>query len=242
MGMSYPYRQSSLSEREEFYKKEFSIKKVKRFFKKNKIGIPQICAIDAGTETGIIIDKKLKNTMLYFPFSELKQKIREYVPEDVYYDRNKYKNPKKELKKLNFNSWISQKLVFDIDSDNSECNHPKSQPICNKCLKRAYSSAIKMKEELKKYFKNVLIIYSGRGFHLHILDKKAYKLSIKERENINKKFSKFPIDPWVSKGYIRLIRMPYSLNSLVSRIVIPLNKDYNINKKDIIPLFLKNKD
>jgi len=240
--MNVPFRPSTLSEREEFYEKEFSITKIKAFFRKNKMKIPQICALDAGTETGIIIDKKLKNTMLYFPFNELKEKIKKYTPEDVYYDRNIYSNPKNVLKSLNFNSWLSQELVFDIDSDNIKCNHSKNQPLCKKCLIKSYKGAVKMKKQLKKYFDNILLLYSGRGFHIHILDKKAYNLTKNEREKLNKTFSKFPIDPWVSRGYIRLIRMPYSLNSLVSRKVIPLYNKYQINEKDTIPNFLKIKN
>jgi DNA primase catalytic subunit len=237
--MAIPFRPSSLSERSIFYDREFSITKVKNYFKKNKIKLPQICALDAGTETGIIINKKLKNMMLYLPFSELKEKIKKYIPEDVYYDRNTYLNPKKVLKNLNFNSWISQELVFDIDSDNIKCTHKRNQPLCKECLKKAYKSAIRMKKQLKGYFKRIVIVYSGRGFHIHILDKKSYNLSIKEREKLNRMVSKFPIDPWVSKGYIRLIRMPYSLNSLISRKVIPLNKKDKLNDKDTIPNFLK---
>jgi len=240
--MTFPFRPSTLEERKRFYKQEFSIKNVKNFFKRNKIKIPQICALDAGTETGIILDKKLKNTMLYLPFSELKQKIEKYIPEDVYYDRNTYSNPGNVIKRLNFDNWLSQELVFDIDSDNIKCTHPKNQPLCKKCLKKAYKSTIGMKEKLKDYFQKMIIIYSGRGFHIHILDKKADNLTTKERERLNKIFSKFPIDPWVSRGYIRLIRMPYSLNSLVSRKVIPLYKKDKLNEKDIIPNFLKIKD
>lgn len=237
--MIAPFRPSTLSERKEFYEREFSIIKVKSFFRKNGIKTPQICALDAGTETGIIIDKKLKNTILYFPFTELKEKTKKYIPEDVYYDRNAYSNPKEVLKSLNFNNWLSQELVFDVDSDNIKCNHPKNQPLCNKCLKKVYGSAVGMKKQLENYFKKIILVYSGRGFHIHILDKKAYNLTTKEREKLNKIFSKFPIDPWVSRGYIRLIRMPYSLNSLVSRKVIPLDKKNELSKKDTFPKFLK---
>ena len=76
-----------------------------------------------------------------------------------------------------------------------------------------------------------------------MFDKKAYKLSIKERGILNNRFKRYYIDPWVSHGRIRLIRLPYSLNSLVSRIVIPLKikeiKRFNpVSNKKIIPKFL----
>ncbi len=56
--------------------------------------------------------------------------------------------------------------------------------------------------------------------------------------SVNKKFSNFPIDDWVSSGNKSLIRLPYSLNSLVSRIVTPINKVFTI--KTGIPKFLSN--
>jgi DNA primase catalytic subunit len=34
----------------------------------------------------------------------------------------------------------------------------------------------------------------------------------------------FGIDEWVTAGEMRLIRLPYSLHGLVSRIVLPLKK------------------
>ncbi len=234
------FRISTLSERKEFYKNEFSIKKVKNWFKARKLSIPQLCALDPGSETGIIIKKSLKGNILYFPFNELSKKINEYFPEDLYYDRNQYKNYKKVLKTMNFKGIISQELVFDIDSDNIKCNHPKNQYVCKRCLKESYKWTLKLEELLKKLnFKKIELAYSGRGFHIHVLDKSTFYLSKKERDKLNKKFSRFPIDPWVSRGNIRLIRMPYSLNSLVSRIATPIKIKKRFNTKIGIPRFLK---
>ena len=66
----------------------------------------------------------------------------------------------------------------------------------------------------------------------------AYKMSIEERKKLNKHFKKFPIDEWVSGGYIRLIRMPYSLNSLVSRRAIEV-KEQKLKLSKSIPKFLR---
>ena len=73
------YRPSTISEREEFYTKEFSMKKVKAWFKKNHLPTPQICALDAGTDTGIILEKKHKGNMLYFKFKDIKKKIKNII-------------------------------------------------------------------------------------------------------------------------------------------------------------------
>ena len=58
-----------------------------------------------------------------------------------------------------------------------------------------------------------------------------FRATVKEREEINKELKNFPIDPWVSRGYIRLIRLPYSLNALISRIVTPLRTKKVLQKK-----------
>ncbi|MEM3113212.1 MAG: DNA primase small subunit domain-containing protein [Candidatus Pacearchaeota archaeon] len=231
----YSFRSSTLAEREEFYSQEFSISKIKKFFRKNKIPYPQLCAVDAGSETGVILDKEHKGKMFYFKFSELNKKIKHYLPEDVYYDRNRYKDPDKILKTLNFRERISEELVFDLDIDNLSKG---KNNLNEKNLKFLFSQAVKMKKELYKIgFKKILIIYSGRGFHVHILDKNACLLNSMERDKLNKRFSRYPIDPWVSRGFIHLIRMPYTLNSLVSRIVIPVKND-RINFNESIPRFL----
>ena len=240
MKKSYDFRAASLYERREFYEKEFSVKKVKKWFKDNRMRLPQICAVDAGSETRIIIDKKLAGEMLYFKFSELKKKIKKYSPEDVYYDRNFYEDAEKKLKKLKLGEWAKQELVFDIDADNIKCDHGKGKQICKKCLKKAYNWTLKMKKVLEEKFRFVKtrIVYSGRGFHIHVLDKRAFLLSKEERQGLVKKLNKFPIDPWVSRGYIELIRLPYSLNGLVSRKVIPLSITNKFNEKRTIPKFL----
>ncbi len=238
MGNKREFRSATLAERGEFYEKEFDINKIKKWFYSNGLRLPQLCAIDAGTETGIIIDKKLKGQMLYFLFKELKQKIRQYIPEDVYYDRNVYKNPEKILGSFKFNNYIEQELVFDIDSDNIKCRCLKGESLCDSCIEEAFRWAGKMKKELEKNFSKARIVYSGRGFHVHVLDRKAALLSTSARDKLNKGFANYPIDPWVSRGYIRLIRMPYSLNGLVSRKVMPIGNNLRFNKKKSYPKFL----
>ena len=246
---------SSLKERKEFYEKEFNIKKVESWLKKLPYK-PQFFVIDPGTETKIIKDKsKIKKLIFFKPYltlKELKKKLIKYMPEDVYYDRNIYKNPYKCLKNFNFqnaplsNNYVGQELVFDVDPENiicPSCGKKKFPKFCKICTKLSIENGFKIYNELKKQFKNVKLVFSGGGCHVHVLDKKAYKLSLRERSKLNKQFKKYAIDPWVSYGKVRLIRMPYSLNSLSSRIVTPLKikeiKNFSLNKKKFLPRFLK---
>ncbi len=232
------FRPASLEERKRFYEKEFSIGKVKKWFRDNEMKLPQLCAVDAGSESSIIIDKKLKGVMLYFPLNELIEKIEKYLPEDIYYDRNIYKNPVRVLKTLKFNDWEGQELVFDIDAENIKCSFHKSGKVCYSCIGKAFARAKKMKRELEKIFDKIGILYSGAGFHVHVFDRKAFLLSVKERRRLNERFSDFPIDPWVSEGRIYLIRMPYSLNGLISRKVLPM-KSFRADKEKTFPKFLE---
>lgn len=246
------FKVSSLNERKEFYEKEFDLKKVSSWL--NKLPYkPQFFVIDEGTETKIIKDKHNLKKLLFFKpnltLRELKNKLIKYLPEDVYYDRNIYKDPYKCLKNFNFQNafssknLIGQELAFDVDPENiycPKCGKKYFPKFCETCINLSIQYGLKLYKELKKRFSNVKIVYSGRGCHVHVLDKEAYKLTLRERNNLNKKFLKYKIDPWVSYGKIRLIRLPYSLNALNSRIVseIKIKEIKNFNNEDYKPRFL----
>ena len=87
--------------------------------------------------------------------------------------------------------------------------------------------AIGLYEHLENQFSTMRIVYSGRGFHIHVFDKDAYVLGEKKRRVIARSVKErgFAIDEWVTIGEMRLIRLPFSLNGLVSRIVTPLLKN-----------------
>ena len=223
------FKAATLFERKNFYEK-FDLGKVKNWFKSNGMKIPKICAIDAGSDSGIIADKKLQGFMFYFPFFELKEKIKKYIPEDIYYDRNVYENPARALKNLSFDEWKGQELAFDIDADNFSCLH-KGKKVCKKCLRKAFEWSLKLKKYLKrKGFRKSVIVYSGKGFHVHVLDKKTFFLSRKKRKQIVSELNEYHIDDWVSEGNISLIRLPFSLNAEVSMRVIPVREN-KLNKK-----------
>jgi len=237
MARDVEFRAASLEERKGFYEREFSIDNFKRWCGKNGMKLPQLCAIDAGTESGIIKNRKWKGLLFYFPFKELLEKIKKYNPEDVYYDRNTYKNFQEVLRKLKF-KWSKQELTFDIDVDNFRRKCLNDKKICDDCIGKAYEKAKMLKKELKKLgFKKMGITYSGRGFHVHVFDEKAYLMNVRDREKLNRKLENYPIDEWVSRGNIGLMRMPFTLHGLVSRICLPVEKSFD--KRKAIPKFLK---
>lgn len=251
--MRLELRPSTLEERKEFYEKEFSLEMVSSWFVK----IPQFFVIDLGTETRIIRDKnKLGKLVILEPgitLSTLKRKLMQYIPEDVYYDRNQYKDIRKFREEgfredKDWGNLVGQQLVFDIDPENFNCKFHKrfNFTFCESCQKMALHEGRKLYLFLEQEigFKNLRFVYSGRGCHIHVFDKGAYKMSVKERTELNEELKSFKIDPWVSQGCVRLIKVPYSLNAVVSRVVSPLNiKDIDrfnpMCDKRAIPRFLK---
>jgi DNA primase catalytic subunit len=98
--------------------------------------------------------------------------------------------------------------------------------FCEIELDIARKEAIGLFEYLEKQFYEIKAVYSGRGFHLHVFDAEACRMSFDERLKLAKQVKEagYHIDEWVTSGESRLIRLPYSLNGLVSRVVLPLKK------------------
>jgi DNA primase catalytic subunit len=119
--------------------------------------------------------------------------------------------------------------------------------FCKLELDMVKEQAVSLYEHLEAQFSNMKIVYSGRGFHIHVFDPEAYAFSPKERLQIARKVKEkgFKIDEWVTAGDMRLIRLPYSLHGLVSRVVVPVEKGElesfdPIRDKRCIPKFLGN--
>ncbi len=229
------FKPSTLKDRKSFYSKEFNEKKALSFFKVK----PGYFAVDLGTETKITKNPRKDNKLIFFRTKTLRKKLLQYLPEDVYYDRNLHKGNKVCkfcFKTKNFfkcKNFLGQELVFDIDANNLDCN---CRDVCNKCIIKSIENAFKLKEKLD--FKKIIIVYSGRGCHVHVFDKKAYTFGIKERKELAKRFENYGLDKWVTEGRIRLIRLPYSLNAVVSRIVLPIQNKNSFNMKKTLPKFI----
>jgi DNA primase catalytic subunit len=246
IGMRY----ATLQEREHFYKSEIKLEKIEQWFGREKGKVNFAVIIGRHTKiypekykddasTTIIIDE-------YSSLEDLRAQILEFLPEAVYYDRNVY--GENDVK-------LGQELAFDIDPENFNCpihgslkdkiKRLQGLSFCELELQMAQREAMWLFDFLEDRFSSVRAVYSGRGFHLHVLDKKAYLLSEKERQELAEQVKKegFHIDEWVTAGEMRLIRLPYSLNGLVSRIVFPLTKMElqtfdPIHDKRVLPSFL----
>jgi len=246
-------RYATLKERKRFYTEEFSLPKVHEWLEqvrgKVKFAVvigrhtkiyPEKYREDAGTT--IIIDE-------YKGLDEVRDYMTEFLPEAAYYDRNVYDENDRNT---------GQELAFDLDPENITCpihgtladkmRRNQGLSFCNLELDMVKEQAASLYEHLETQFSNMKIVYSGRGFHIHVFDPEAYALSHKKRRQIARKVKEkgFKIDEWVTAGDMRLIRLPYSLHGLVSRVVVPVEKGElegfdPVHDKRCLPKFLGGK-
>src|SRR5208337_4470807 len=247
IGMRY----TTLEERKQFYSTEFNLQKAAQWFGSQSHKIKFAVIIGRHTKiypekyredasTTIIIDE-------YKNLEDVKGQIIEFLPEAVYYDRNVYeKNDRK----------VGQELAFDLDPENITCpvhgtladkmKRQQGLSFCELELEMIKQEAVSIYEYLGNRFSEIKTVYSGRGFHIHVFDKEAYLLSSQERLDLAREVKGIGIhiDEWVTSGEMRLIRLPFSLNGLVSRIVLPLTKGElerfdAVHDKRCLPKFLR---
>ncbi|MFA4646982.1 DNA primase catalytic subunit PriS [Pyrococcus kukulkanii] len=118
----------------------------------------------------------------YSDLRDLEDYIRATSPYAVYSSVALYEKPEK------MEGWLGAEIVFDIDAKDlplKRCNHEPGTvcPIClNDAKELAKDTLVILKEELG--FENVHVIYSGRGYHIRVLDEWALNLDSKARERI----------------------------------------------------------
>jgi DNA primase catalytic subunit len=225
-------RYSTLKERKEFYQKEFDAAKLEEWFKDWNRNVSVKFAVIIGRHTRIFPKKYREDASTsiiideYSDFEDVKTQILEFLPEAAYYDRNVYDEKEK---------IIGQELAFDLDPENLTCpihgtladkmKRRQGLAFCEMELNMVKEEAFKLYEELEKQFSEMRLVYSGRGFHIHVFDREAFAWSYRKKLTLAKELKKkgFLIDQWVTTGGMRLIRLPYSLHGMVSRRVLPIN-------------------
>lgn len=255
MKLPFDMRPSSLHERKKFYK-DFDINLSKKW-----IGRKVVYAIILGKHSNIFLKQygEDKNIPLiidnYNSLENVKSKILHFLPEGVYYDRNYYKDitlcHDYNLKNAwNWDNFNGQELAFDIDPENVNCplhgnyhdrvRKGRGLSFCKKAFELTKEHTLNLYYNLLEKFDDVRIVFSGRGFHIHVFDDSARKFGKKKRKKIADKYSTFGIDRWITTGEMRLIRLPFSLHGVSSRIVTPLQpteiKDFDPSS-DALPNF-----
>lgn len=147
---------------------------------------------------------------------DLRPYLLRYLPEGVYYNRNVYAPlPETRAAGINYSHarrsrfLHGQELAFDLDPENLDC--PIHGDIEAKIRRHQGLSFCDWEFE------------ETRRQATALFDEAAFRLTRAERSRIAKSFARrYPIDEWVTSGEMRLIRLPYSLHGMVSRIVTPV--------------------
>ncbi len=226
-------RYSTLDEREVFYHLEFNLEEVKKWL--YRVGRVDRLVFGAviGRHTRIF-PQEYKNdvstTILFDEYQDLRDVrdlLVDFLPESVYYDRNFYEN----------GEVVGQQIAFDLDPENIACpvhgsleekmSQGQGLGFCEVELSMVKDQTVRLYEELSKSFSQLGIVYSGRGFHVHVFDVESFGWGYEKRKVLAMDILRkdFPIDEWVTSGGARWIRLPFSLHGMVSRIVIPLDID-----------------
>lgn len=232
-------RPSTLDERKEFYREEFDTKSLDSW-SENRRRRTKLAMI-LGRHTGIVAEEHLQdkdNVIIIDDWrnaADVRRYALDYLPESMYYDRNRYKDVAKCAKcgsKVNSCpdccNYDGQQLAFDLDPENVDCPYHghigqkiaqgRGLSFCMLEFKAVRKQAVLLSEELSKDYRSVEVVYSGRGFHVVVGDESGYILTTRERRSLARRIGRrYSIDEWVTAGGSRLLRLPFSLNGLVSR-------------------------
>jgi len=174
--MAELFREVSREERELYYRGEWKAERIPRFIidslEKREFGFDH-------TGEG---PSDRKNA--FTDVRDLEDYVKATSPYAIYTSVALYREP------AEMEGWLGAELVFDIDAKDlplRRCQnlHPSGQ-VCPICLEDAKELArdtlIILREDFG--FENVHVVYSGRGYHVRVLDGWALKLDAKAREKI----------------------------------------------------------
>ncbi|NJD76250.1 MAG: hypothetical protein FIB08_04035 [Candidatus Methanoperedens sp.] len=147
----------------------------------------------------------------FWHIRELRTFLVSFAPEEVFFSGAYYQHPgivpMDEKKKYR----VGADLIFDIDCD----------MLLTQTIEEAYFYALKLVNIMRYVygFQQILLAFSGRrGYHVHVQDYNATRLSPETRKGIIDNLTAnpdspyfVPIDPVVTGDRARLIRLPGSL-------------------------------
>ena len=247
-------RPSTLDERREFYAEELDVSSLADWIGCRK-GTMKFAMI-LGRHTGIVAPAHAANrddVVIIDDWSsarDIRAYARDYLPEGLYYDRNRYVDvsrcvacARRRRECYACNNWTGQQLAFDLDPENVDCpvhgnigekmQRGRGLSFCMLEFKRIRRQAFELSRELKAEYSGVRTVFSGRGFHVVVDDEDAYSLNRNGRSAIARKYGRrYAIDEWVTTGGSRLMRLPGSLNAIVSRKCMEIKRGRDLLKFD----------
>ncbi|MDY6761454.1 MAG: DNA primase small subunit domain-containing protein [Candidatus Nanohaloarchaea archaeon] len=226
-------RPATVEERREFYRSSFPRAEIQAKMDRWDRFVP---VIDVGSDTTRYRPRfrdykgKLVRITDYDGVEDLATKIVEYAPEDLYYVTTIEKEDRVETNP-------ERELVFDLDPENVDCEECRRRKkylddtaaaytFCNECFADAARETRQLHAFLENHFSDLQLVYSGRGFHIHVADDEAFRMDREDRRELAGKVAKeFPVDTAVTAGEKNLLRLPGSLHGLVSKVVTSLEPD-----------------
>jgi len=174
--MAELFREATPSERKKYYTKEWSIRKLPDFL------LEKLDHREFGFDHTGEGPSDRKN--VFSDPRDLEDYVRATAPYAMYSSVALYGNP------AEMADWKGAELVFDLDAKDlplRRCQdlheHGKVCPICLEDAKElARDTLIVLKEDFG--LEDVHVIYSGRGYHIRVLDDWAMTLDGKARERI----------------------------------------------------------
>lgn len=260
-------RIATIEERRRFYMSDFDTGNLSSWIGARSTQMK--FAMILGRHTGVVAPERARNKDDVIVIDDwdtvkdLRAYALDYLPESMYYDRNRYIDVR-ECARCGENrsscrgcyNYHGQQLAFDLDPENVDCPYHghigqkiqsgRGLSFCMHEFKVVRKQAVQLSQLLAEQFDDVGIVFSGRGFHVLIDDESAYLLSKKERASLARKYGRrFAIDEWVTAGRSRLMRLPYSLNALVSRKCMVIKDGRDLmgfdprSESQVIPNFLR---
>jgi len=172
--MAELFREATPEERRRYYSKEWSPKKLPDFL------VSTLENREFGFDHTGEGPSDRKN--VFSDIRDLEDYVRATAPYAMYSSVALYEEPRE------MEGWLGAELVFDIDAKDlplRRCTHEHGR-VCPICLEDAKELArdtlVVLKEDFG--FEDVHVIYSGRGYHIRVLDEWALELDSKAREKI----------------------------------------------------------
>ncbi|ASJ06321.1 DNA primase catalytic subunit PriS [Thermococcus pacificus] len=208
--MSELFREATKEERVRYYRREWSAKRLPEFI------VETLENREFGFDHTGEGPSDRKNVFL--DVRDLEDYMKATAPYAVYSSVALYEEPRE------MEGWLGAELVFDIDAKDlplRRCQHIHEHGrVCPICLEDAKELArdtlIVLKEDFG--FESVHVIYSGRGYHIRVLDDWAMTLDGKAREKVLSYISaaeEITFDDirsrriMLSSGYYRVFRLRF---------------------------------
>lgn len=174
--MAELFREATPKERKLYYSREWSAGKLPKFI------VETLENREFGFDHTGEGPSDRKN--VFMDVRDLEDYIKATAPYAIYSSVALYEEPKE------MSGWLGAELVFDIDAKDlplRRCSHIHGHgEVCPICLEDAKELAMDTLIVLREDFglENVHVVYSGRGYHIRVLDEWALGLDSRAREKV----------------------------------------------------------